>query len=58
MTLPDMLSVDELAQQLGLEPAEALALVRRVGPPGVIRTNDHRFLIPAASVPALLAAQD
>lgn len=56
MTLPDMLSVDELAEQLGCAPDEAVALIRRVGPKDVLRTEDRRFLIPAGAVEQLRAA--
>lgn len=52
----DLLTVQELAEQLGCAPDEALALVRRVGPRGVVRTNDRRFLIPAGVVELLRAS--
>lgn len=50
------LSVDQLAEQLGCAPDDALALVRRVGPRGVVRTADRRFLIPTSAVEQLRAA--
>jgi hypothetical protein len=52
----EFLSVDQLAEQLGCAPDDALALVRRVGPRGVVRTADRRFLIPTAAVEQLRAA--
>lgn len=53
----ELLSIDQLAEQLGCAPDDALALVRRVGPRGVLRTADRRFLIPAAAVEQLRAAK-
>lgn len=53
---PEFMSVDQLAEQLGCAPDDALALVRRVGPRGVVRTADRRFLIPTAAVEQLRAA--
>lgn len=50
------LSVDQLAEQLGCAPDDALALVRRIGPRGVVRTADRRFLIPTSAVEQLRAA--
>jgi hypothetical protein len=55
-TPTEFMSVDQLAEQLGCAPDDALALVRRVGPRGVVRTADRRFLIPAAAVEQLRAA--
>lgn len=52
----EFMSVDQLAEQLGCPPDDALALVRRVGPRGVVRTADRRFLIPTAAVEQLRAA--
>ena len=52
----EFMSVDQLAEQLGCAPNDALALVRRVGPRGVVRTADRRFLIPTAAVGQLRAA--
>lgn len=52
----EFMSVDQLAEQLGCAPDDALALVRRVGPRGVVRTADRRFLIPTAAVEQLRAA--
>lgn len=52
----EFMSVDQLAEQLGCSPDDALALVRRVGPRGVVRTADRRFLIPTGSVEQLRAA--
>ncbi len=52
----EYLSVQQLAEQLGCAPDDALALVRRVGPRGVIRTADRRFLIPASAVEQLRTA--
>ncbi|MBK5305055.1 MAG: hypothetical protein JJD92_00050 [Frankiaceae bacterium] len=52
----DLLSVDQLAERLGCAPDEALALVRRVGPRGVVRTNDRRLLVPSGAVDELRAA--
>ena len=52
----EFMSVDQLAEQLGCAPDQALALVRRVGPRGVARTADHRFLIPKVAVERLRAA--
>lgn len=56
VTQPEHLTVDQLAQQLSCTPGEALALVRRVGPRGVLRTTDSRFLVPVAVVEQLRAA--
>lgn len=53
---PDLLSVDQLAERLGCAPDKALALVRRVGPRGVVRTNDRRLLVPSGAVDELRAA--
>ena len=53
---PDLLSVEELAERLACAPDEAVALLRRVGPRGVVRTNDRRFLVPAEAVDELRAA--
>jgi hypothetical protein len=50
------LSVQQLAEQLGCAPDVALHLVRTVGPKGVIRTADRRFVIPATAVEQLRAA--
>lgn len=50
------MSVNQLAEQLGCAPDDALALVRRFGPRGVVRTADRRFLIPTAAVEQLRAA--
>ena len=47
----EFMSVDQLAEHLGCAPDQALALVRRV-----VRTADHRFLIPKAAVERLRAA--
>lgn len=58
MSAEDMLSIDQLAEQLGCAPDEALAVVRRVGARGVVRTNDRRFLVPAAAVEQLREALD
>ena len=52
----EFMSIDQLAEQLDCPPDVALALVRRVGPRGVVRTADRRFLIPAAAVEQLRAA--
>lgn len=52
----EFMSLDQLAEQLGCAPDEALALVRRVGPRGVVRTADRRFLVPTAAVEQLRAA--
>lgn len=52
----EILSLDQLAEHLGCAPDEALALVRRVGPRGVVRTADRRFLIPKTAVEQLRAA--
>ena len=52
----EFMSVVQLAEHLGCAPDEALALVRRVGPRGVVRTADRRFLIPKAAVEQLRAA--
>lgn len=52
----EYLSVQRLAEQLGCAPDDALDLVRRVGPRGVIRTADRRFVIPATAVEQLRAA--
>lgn len=52
----EYLSVQQLAEQLGCAPDDALDLVRRVGSRGVIRTTDRRFLIPATAVEQLRAA--
>lgn len=52
----EFMSVEQLAEQLGCAPDDALALVRRVGPRGVVRAADRRFLIPAAAVEQLRAA--
>mgnify|MGYP000459843757 CR=1 FL=1 len=48
-------NVYQLAEQLGCAPDDALMLVRRVGPRGVVRTGDRRFLIPTAAVELLRA---
>jgi hypothetical protein len=53
---PEFMSVDQLAEQLGCAPDDALALVRRVGPRGVVRTADRRFLIPTEAIEQLRAA--
>ncbi len=50
------MSVNQLAEQFGCAPDDALALVRRFGPRGVVRTADRRFLIPTAAVEQLRAA--
>lgn len=50
------MSVDQLAEQLGCAPGDVLALVRRVGPRGVVRTADRRFLIPTVAAEQLCAA--
>ncbi|MDP3711912.1 MAG: hypothetical protein Q8R60_05440 [Mycobacteriales bacterium] len=52
----EFLSVDELAERLGCSPDDAFALVRRLGPRGVVRTADRRWLIPAAAVEEIRAA--
>lgn len=52
----ERLSVDELAERLGCSPEDALALVRRLGPRGVVRTADRRWLMPAAAVEEIRAA--
>ncbi len=52
----ELLSVDQLAERLGCAPDVALALVRRVGPRGVVRTADRRYLVPAEAVEQLRAA--
>lgn len=48
-------SVYQFAEQLGCALDDALALVRRVGPRGVVRTADRRFLILPAAVEQLRA---
>ena len=50
------LNIDQLAEQLDCTPDNALALVRRIGPRGVVRTVDRRFLIPTSVVEQLRAA--
>lgn len=55
MSVAEMLSVEQLAERLDCAPDEAVALVRRVGPRGVVRTNDRRFLVPEAAVELLRA---
>jgi Mn-dependent DtxR family transcriptional regulator len=52
----EFLSVDELAERLGRSPDAVLALVRRLGPRGVVRTADRRWLIPASVVEEIRAA--
>lgn len=47
------MNVYQLAEQLGCAPDDALTLVRHVGPRGVVRTGDRRFLIPTAAVERL-----
>jgi DNA-binding NarL/FixJ family response regulator len=53
MAVKELLTVEQVAEVLGLEPAEALAKVRH-GIPGTVRKNDGTFLVPAAAVGALL----
>ena len=50
---PGMLSMEQVAERLACAPAEALALVRRVGPRGVVRTNDRRLWVPSAALDEL-----
>ena len=52
----EFMSIDQLAEHLGCAPHDALALVRRVGPRGVVRTANRRFLVPTAAVEQLRAA--
>jgi hypothetical protein len=52
----ELLTVEQLAEQLGCAPDDALALLRRVGSRGVVRTSDRRFLVPASAIEELRAA--
>jgi hypothetical protein len=53
MSSADLLSIDQLAEQLDCAPDVAHALVSRVGARGVVRTNDRRWLVPADAVDQL-----
>ena len=57
MTEP-LLSVDQVAEHLGIAPDAVVALIRGPEAPlGIVRTADRRFLIPESVLPELAARQ-
>ncbi len=55
MTVRGYLSPAELGERLGVDEHRALEMLRRHGPPGIVRTNDGRFLAPETAVEQLRA---
>lgn len=51
----DDLTTAEAAAELDLTEPELISLVRRVGPPGVIRLAPDTFLVPRQALPQLRA---
>lgn len=51
-----LLTVQDVAEQLHVTPDVALELIRKHAPVGTIRTNDRRFLLPAERLPDLREA--
>jgi hypothetical protein len=47
------LTTSEVADRLGFGEEELITRLRRVGPPGTVRTNDGRLLVPEVALDVL-----
>lgn len=53
MSVRGYLTAAEVAERLHIDEEQAISLIRRRGPVGVVRTNDVRLLVPEAALDEL-----